>query len=182
VGRASPILLSVWLVQLYGPPSKRSWFTNFVHSSWFGFLSARFIALLLIALAVLWLWRRSRVVGVSIAVLLILGLTAFTVIKSYSPEGIYADLTDLSRDGDQYFLLSNGKLEWMSRNGPMLHWRYEKTKDGWIVTTSDGEIQRLNFSVLGFQMTQQDTGRSTDFFPRRIVPFVRPDWVPDWLQ
>ncbi len=174
------VLLSVGAAKLYDTAPPRSWFYWFVNSPYSSFLIGRFVVLLLLILAIALVWRRCRAFGVSITLLLVLGIAVFSVLKSYSPDGIYADL--LSHESDSYFLLSNGKIEWITKNGSMLHWRYEKTKEGWIVTTSDGEVQKLKFSVFGIQMTQPDTGRSTDFFPRRIIPFVRPEWMPKWLQ
>src|SRR5581483_589834 len=159
-------------------------FIYFIRTGWFSFVLARIMALFLVVLAVLWLWQRSRAVGISVAGVLILSLTAFTAMKSYSPVGSYAVIPGLGHDMDHYFRLADGKVD-LIHDFPRLdadYGHYEKTADGWFLTyggKDDPSVCRLRFSVFGIYLTDTEND-AHHFLPRRMIPFLRPRWMPDW--
>jgi hypothetical protein len=160
-------------------------FMNFMRMGWFSFVLGRIVALFLVVLALRRLWQWSRAVGMSLAGLVIIGLTAFSVIKSYSPAGVYGLVPGLNDDMDHYFRLAGGKVD-LIHDFPRLHGdygHYEKTIDGWFLTYGgkDPSVCRLKFSVLGIYLIDVESGAHR-FLPRRIIPFLRPGWMPDWFQ
>ena len=163
------------------------WFINFVNQGWFGFVLACLVMLLLVVLGVRRLWRWFRPVGTSVGTLLIVGIAIFAIMKSYSPAGIYTNLDEYGRDYDHYWLLANGEMKDVSREGRLHYGRYEKTSDGWILTRTDLADRdlfksKLKFSVFGISLTDPEDPQAALFVPRRIIPFVRPKWMPNWLQ
>jgi lysylphosphatidylglycerol synthetase-like protein (DUF2156 family) len=160
-------------------------FVNSVNAGWFGFVLARIVELFLVVLAVRRLWRWSRAIGASVAAVLILGLTIFSVTASYSPAGIYSDVDEYGRDEDHYFLFADGKVDDIHKDTRGQWGRYEKTADGWIFTQqSNGQplVWRLKFSVFGIYMYTTENPEPRLFLPRRIIPLLRPRWMPNWLQ
>ena len=161
-------------------------FVNLVRQGWFGFVLLRFVMLFLIVFAVRGLWHRSRAFGAAVAVLLIIGLTVFTVIKSYSPDGNYGLIPGLGDEMDHYFRLAGGKVDLVHNYPPLSadYGHYEKTADGWFLTYGgqDPSVCRLRFSVFGIYLTKIEDPQVTNFLPRRIIPVLRPGWMPDWLQ
>ena len=161
-------------------------FVNLVRQGWFSFVFGRFILLTLIVLGMRGLWRWSRAIGTMVAVLLTIGLVVFIIMKSYSPVGSYGFIPGFHDDMDHYFRLADGKVD-LVHNLPRLnadYGHYEKTADGWLLTYGgkDPSVCRLRFSVFGIYLTKIEDRQATNFLPRRIIPFLRPGWIPDWLQ
>jgi len=167
---------------------------DLVRMGWIGFVLARLLLLFLIVLAVRRLWRTFPRLAASITALTILASGAFTVVKSSSPSGIYGfvgeiepmnDAPDLAPDlyhKDHFWRLSAGKVDDCFGLICQHYGRYEKRGDGWVVIHELKEpyVWKLNFSILGFRLIS-DNG-ATAFYPRRIIAFPRPYWMPDWLQ
>ena len=158
-------------------------FIDLTRQGWFSFVLARFVGLYLIVLLVRRLWRWSHRIGISAATLLIIGFAVFSVVKSYSPDGIYCVVGEMAKYDDHYFLFAAGKVEDIHPDTRLRYGHYEKTADGWVVITNDEEpyTEKLKFSVFGIYLTKADNPEPS-FWPRRIIPFLRPSWIPDWLQ
>jgi hypothetical protein len=161
---------------------------------WVGFVFARLVALTLIVLAIRRLWRSFPRFSALIAALAILVLSAFTVLKSYSPEGVYGfvgeiepmnnapDLAPEVYHRDHFWRLSDGKMQDCFGRVCGQSIPYKKTRDGWVLVpkTEQPYWEKLQFSVFGFRLVTHNG--SGAFYPRRIIPFARPYWMPDWLQ
>jgi hypothetical protein len=173
-------------------------FVNLVRMGWTSFMFVRLVALLLVLLAIRRLWRTSVAAAASMTAVVILGLGTFSVLKSYSPEGIYGfvgelepmnDAPDIAPEfyhKDHFWRFSRGKVEDCFGNVCGRYGRYEKTADGWIVIHEVEEpfAWKLQFSVFGFRLRKVEDHDPVfgELYPRRIIPFARPYWMPDWLQ
>jgi hypothetical protein len=174
-------------------------FIDLVRMGWFGFVFAHLAALLLLVLAIHWLWRSFPRIGAVVAASIVIGLGALSVVKSYSPEGTYGyvgeiepmndapDLAPALYRKDHFIRLSAGKMDEFFGNVRLPYGRYEKTPRGWILTQGWGEnplVWRLEFSILGIRMISviDNDKAATAYQPRRIIPVARPIWMPDWLQ
>jgi hypothetical protein len=169
-------------------------FINSVRKGWFGFIFARLVALFLVVLALRRLWRWSPLFGGLISGLGILFLGGFFAVKSYSPDGVYGFVGEIepSNDSpwspelfhkDHFWRISGAKVQdcYGDICGPFA--QYKKTPDGWVIVAEDGRDfwSKLQFSVFGFRLVSNNRLK-TEFYPRRIIPFARPYWMPQWMQ
>ena len=183
-----PLTLVVLFIELGGKSAVQfhdgwyNWFYYLVSGGWFGYLLTRLVALILAGLMVQRVWQRSRVAGVALAALLVLSLTIFVWIKSYSPAGIYAAVDAIERDGDAYFVFAGGKVRYVGKEIDGEYARYQKTLDGWTLTTADHFVYKLKFSWFGIWLINVEAPENRLLLGRRIIPFLRPDWMPKWLQ
>jgi hypothetical protein len=156
---------------------------NLWNTGWIEFVLMRIVALFLIALAIGRLVRWSRAVGVSVAALVVLGLSIFVVLTSYSPTGIYGTIDEIPRcDGDHYYRLARGQFDSVAKVGVDEMGHYEKTAEGWILTWAGNSRYKLKFSWFGVWATSIESPQSGWILGRRIVPFLRPEWTPSWMQ
>lgn len=158
------------------------WLFYLVYGGWFGYVLLRIVGLFVVGLAVRRVWRRSFVVGVSLAVLAVLSLSLFAFMKSYSPAGIYGAVDQLEGNGDHYYVFGGGRVRYVDKDTDVQWGRYEKTLDGWTLTTADHVVYKLKASWFGLCLTNVAAPKSKMIWGRRIVPFLRPDWMPNWLQ
>jgi ABC-type transport system involved in multi-copper enzyme maturation permease subunit len=172
----------VSVIEIWGRWPGYFWFMNLVRAGWFSFVLVRIIVFFLVALAVRRLSRSSRAAGAAVAGLLILGVTIFSVMASYSPAGIYGVVDEIEGDGDHYYIFADGKVEDVYKDGRAQWGRYEKTADGWVLTLPDHRVFKLKSSWFGIWWTNVEAPDSTLCLGRRIIPFLRPDWMPNWLQ
>ena len=146
---------------------------------------------------VIWLvWRRSHRLGKILALVIILLGTTFVVAKSISPAGKYAvggcrgpgfEAMGIS---DEYYLLSGGVYYDVVDGRPHRMGSYYRKNGQWILRMDrrDGALdeQKLRFSVLGFDTVlppiEGEAYRPTNFNHRRLVPFTKPRWMPEWLE
>jgi len=170
-------------------------FVDLVSRGWVGFVFVRLVVLLLVALAIQRLWRRFAWIAASVTFLALIGLGAVAAVKSHSPDGTYGYVCELEpvntlRDipelyhKDHFWRFSHDKVEDCFGNRCAHYGRYEKTADGWIVIHEVQEpyTWKLQFSMFGYRLIRPEDGDATAFCPRRIIPFARPYWMPDWLQ
>src|SRR5262249_9246078 len=111
---------------------------------WFGFIFARVTAVFLIVLVIRRLWRSFSRFTASLTFIALFCFGAFSVMKSYSPEGDYGfvgeiepmndapDLAPALYHKDHFFRLSHGDMKDFFGDVPLYYGRYEKTPDGWI--------------------------------------------------
>ncbi len=67
---------------------------------------------------------------------------------------------------------------------------YHKKDGQWVlrIDRRDGQLdeQKLRFSLLGFDTVippiEGNPGGPTTFERRRLIPFTRPLWIPEWLE
>jgi hypothetical protein len=67
---------------------------------------------------------------------------------------------------------------------------YYRKNDQWILRMDRKDDvldeQKLRFSVLGFDTLippiEGNEGGPTSFNRRRLVPFTKPSWMPEWLE
>ncbi len=162
-------------------------FVDSINQGWFAFVLVRTVALFLIVVAVRCLWRFYRGIAVAIAALLIAGVITFSLVKMYSPTGIYSFTFEEIEyvGGDHYCSVADGKLEDVHRDQHFHFGRYYKSGNDWIVAMDRPShifVFKLKFSVFGIRMTNIEDPKESMFYPRRIIPFVRPHWMPNWLQ
>jgi hypothetical protein len=159
------------------------WLLGMVNASWFAFVLIRITAVFLAALLVGWLWRRSRTIGATIGIGLLLAITTFCIMTSYLPAGIYGVVDEIERwpDEDHYYRFANGKFESVSKDGAVQMGHYEKTADGWILSWADTRY-KLKSSWFGIWMINAEFPENRSFLGRRILPFLRPASCPYWLQ
>src|ERR1700676_2742670 len=127
----------------------------------------------------------SRRMGHRIA---IIGLSSFRCGEVVFPSG-HVRLHRRDRAAraiqDHFFRLSGGRVDDFDGDTHYQYGRYEKTRDGWVVVQrlhdGDGIVWRLKFSVFGILLINKENG-GTISLPRRLVPFMRPGWMPNWLQ
>jgi hypothetical protein len=174
------------------------WTRYCIYGGWFGFALIRIVILFLLLFIARALWRWSRNVGRPLATLIILGLLTFLVMTWYSPAGIYGVVDRIEDPFDHYFVFAGGKVEFVRQpyffilgekvdapqNAKMEWGRYEKTANGWIMTETGehGSRYRLQSSWLGIRLINLETPESQMIWGRRLIPWLRPDWMPDWLQ
>ena len=153
-------------------------------------------ALLLGVLGLWKLWRAApRIATIAIAVV-VLGGTALVTATSISPAGKYAvggckgpGLAALGIT-DEYYQLSGGVFYDVVDGQRHRMGSYYKKNGQWIlqIYRRDGELdeQKLRFSVLGFDTLlppiEGEEYRPTTFERRRLIPFSRPQWFPEWLE
>ena len=159
------------------------------------FLLGFLIVILVISVGVWLLWRTSPRVGKSLALVILLGGGAFVLAKSLSPSGKYAvggcKGPGLRSFGisDEYYELSDGVYYDVVDGRRKRMGSYRRKEHEWVVVW-DGEgpfaEQKLRFSVLGFYTVipaiEGNEGGPTDFNRRRLIPFPRPRWIPEWLE
>lgn len=151
-------------------------------------------ALLLGVLALWRLWRSGPRIAMSVTAVVVLGGAALVIATSISPIGKYAigGCRGLGYEytQDEFYELSGGV--WYDVIGGHRHrlGSYYKKDGQWIlrVDRRDGEFdeQKLRFSVLGFYTVippiEGNPGGPTNFERRRMIPFARPRWIPEWLE
>jgi|GEM_PF-3539854 len=155
------------------------------------------IALLVMALVVWRVWRASPRIGKLLALLILLGGGTFALAKSLSPSGKYAvggcRSAGLRSFGisDEYYELSGGVYYKVVDGNRRRVGSYRKKDGQWTVRwdgDGDGPYAelKLRFSVLGFYTIlppfENNEGGPTVFNRRRIIPFSRPHWMPEWLE
>ena len=155
------------------------------------------LLLLVIAAVVVWrVWRASPRTGKVLFALIVLGGTTFVVAKSVSPAGKYA-VGGCRGPGfrwlgisDEYYHLSGGVFYDVVDGHRERIGSYYKKNGEWILRMDhkDGTLdeQKLRFSVLGFDTVlppmEGDEYRPTNFNHRRLIPFTKPRWMPEWLE
>ena len=169
-------------------------FIDLMRMGWFGLVFVRLVALIVVTIAVHQMWRVLPRFGPPIAALLAIAAGWFAVAKTVSPEGTYGYVGEIEPlnnapelvpelyQKDHFWRFVHGEVQdcfgdFCVRYGP-----YERTAEGWTVVR-DGEepfTWKLKFSVLGFQLVGENG--PTAYHPRRLLPFPRPYWMPDWLQ
>jgi hypothetical protein len=126
--------------------------------------------------------------------LVVLGGAALVAAKSISPAGKYAigGCRGLGYEytQDEFYQLSG--CVWYDVIGGHRHrlGSYYKKDGQWIlrIDRKDGILdeQKLRFSLLGFDTVirpiEGNPGGPTTFERRRIIPFTRPRWIPEWLE
>jgi len=147
-----------------------------------------FLPLMFFVIAlVLWrVWRRSRVLGAASAAVVALSIAIFAFAKSRSPAGIYSCINEIEPmcpEKDCFIRLSQGRVDHVECGATHHYGSYQKTPNGWTVTheTKEPFTWRLRFSIFGCRYIADD-GSATAYFPRRLIPFTRPSWMPDWIQ
>lgn len=147
------------------------------------------------ALLIWLIWRNSRRFGIWATAIVVLATATFVIAKSVSPagkysvgeEGIYTE--ENPRDEvDKFYHLSGGKAYLVVDGKRSCVASYYKTRQGWVwenMTKRDGvpDKFRIRFSVIGFDIVDLNGQGDPGWFNRRrVVPFARPRWMPDWLQ
>ena len=176
----------------------RNWFTTTIRAGWFAFVLVRVVVFFLIALVVRLLWRWPRTLSRSIAILIVVSLVTSIVTISYSPIGVYGVVDKIEDPFDHYFVFAGGKVEFVrqpyffilgdkvdSPEEADVQWgHYGKTANGWIMieTGEHGRRFKLKSSWFGIRMCNIEAPGNCILLGRRILPFLRPDWMPDWLQ
>lgn len=147
-----------------------------------------------VVFAALWrVWRAWPRVGKWLTVFVLLGCTTFVLAKSVSPAGRYA--VGGCRGGyeytnDEFYELAGGVFFDVIAGHRHRCGSYYKRNGQWIlkVDRRDNVLdeQKLRFSVLGFDTVippiEGSEGAPTNFNRRRLVPFSRPHWIPEWLE
>jgi hypothetical protein len=154
------------------------------------------VAAFAISIAVCRVWRASPRVGKLLTVVIVLVAGAFVVAKSLSPAGKYA-VGGCRGPGfrglgisDEYYQLSGGVVYDVVDGHRERTGSYYKKNGQWILRMDrrDGVLdeQRLRFSVIGFDTVlpsvEGDEYRPTNFNRRRLIPFTKPQWMPEWLE
>ena len=151
---------------------------------------------LIVAIIVWLVWRVSPRVGKLLSLIIVFGSAAFVVAKSVSPTGKYAvggcrgpgfEAMGIS---DEYYQLSGGLFYDIVDGRRHRIGSYYRKNGQWIlqIDRRDGELdeQKLRFSVLGFDTVlppiEGDKYRPTNFNHRRLIPFTKPRWMPEWLE
>jgi energy-coupling factor transporter transmembrane protein EcfT len=150
--------------------------------------------LLLGALGLWRLWRSApRIALFATAIVLVGGATLVTA-TSVSPAGKYAiggcrgGLYEYTED--EYYELSGGVYYYVVGGRRQRMGSYYKKNGQWIlqIDRRDGQLdeQKLRFSLLGFDTVippmGNNSGGPTTFERRRLIPFTRPPWIPEWLE
>jgi hypothetical protein len=155
-----------------------------------------FVAALVIVVVVWRVWRASSRFGMLLTAAIVLGCTTFVVAKSVLPAGKYAvggcrgpGLRSFGIS-DEYYQLSGGVFYDVVDGQRHRMGSYYRKNGQWIlqIDRRDGELdeQKLRFSVLGFDTVlppiEGDEYRPTNFNRRRLIPFSKPRWMPEWLE
>lgn len=128
--------------------------------------------------------KRRRIIHVCcILALLLLGLACFT--RPPSPSGRYVADSRIGIEGDFYWEFANGKVALVYEGGrDETFGTYGRTPEGWCWTNDHGggsTVFRLRCSwwqLRCFDETELQVGTMR----RRVIPVLRPQWVPDWIQ
>ena len=177
-----------------------NWFSDIVNKGWFAFILIRVGVFVLLLFVVGLVSRRSRFAGQIAAAALIVGLVVFLFITSHYPAGVYAVVDKIEGDGEDYFVFAGGKETYVhsriylimgekTDGGQDEHVQvghYEKTADGWILTQVNNDNSHYTYKMkpswLVIWLIDMDVPESRVVLGRRILPFLRPDWMPNWLQ
>lgn len=154
------------------------------------------IAAMLVSLIVWRVWRASPRLGKLLGLIIVLGSSAFVVAKSVSPAGTYA-VGGCRGPGfkeigifDEYYLLSSGVYYDVVNGYAHRMGSYYQKNGQWILRMDrvDGVVdeQKLRFSVFGFDTVipriEGNEGGPTEFNRRRLLPFTKPKWMPEWIE
>jgi len=152
--------------------------------------------LLLVALTLWKLWRSAPRIAVFATAFVVLGGAALITAKSISPSGKYA-VGGCRGPGlqwfgisDEYYQLSGGVFYDVVDGQRHRIGSYYRKNGQWILQMDrrDGELdeQKLRFSLLGFDTVlppiEGEEYRPTNFNHRRLIPFTKPRWLPQWLE
>jgi hypothetical protein len=150
---------------------------------------------LLLGVFGLWrLWRSAPRIALFAATVVVLGGAALVTATSISPAGKYAlggcRGMDCEYTEDEYYELSGGVFYYVVAGRRHRIGSYYKKNGQWVlqIDRRDGELdeQKLRFSLLGFDTLlppiEGEEYRPTNFERRRLIPFTRPRWIPEWLE
>ena len=153
------------------------------------------VGVLLLVLFGLWrLWRSAPRIAIFATAALVLGGAALVTATSLSPAGKYAigGCRGLGYEytQDEYYELSGGVFYDVIDGRRYRMGSYYKKNGQWVlqIDRRDGELdeQKLRFSLLGFDTLlppiEGEDYRPTNFERRRLIPFTRPRWIPEWLE
>jgi hypothetical protein len=155
-----------------------------------------FVSAVLITVVIRRVWRASSRVGMLLTAAVVLACTTFVVAKSASPSGKYAvggcrgpgfEALGIS---DEYYQLAGGVFYDVVNGRRQRMGSYYRKNGQWIlqIDRRDGEVdeQKLRFSVLGYDTVlppiEGEKYRPTNFNRRRLIPFTKPRWMPEWLE
>lgn len=129
--------------------------------------------------------RRKRYILIAGAGLLVVVALAFLTNPS-SPSGRYVANPNLALEGDFYWQFSGGHARIVYDGGSDQTGTYSFTNGSWFIDTSGSihapqHLWRIECSWFGVQL-YDETGKRVDSMRRRIIPCLRPDWMPDWMQ
>jgi hypothetical protein len=151
-------------------------------------------ALLIVVLGLWRLWHSAPRIAMFATAVVVLGSAALVTATSLSPAGKYA-VEGCRGPGyeytyDEYYELSGGVFYDVVAGHRHRMGSYYKKNGQWVlqIDRRDGELdeQKLRFSLLGFDTLlppiEGEEYRPTDFERRRLIPFARPRWIPQWLE
>src|SRR5215475_8292171 len=154
------------------------------------------MAVVIVLTVVCRVWRTSPRFDKLLIAMILLGAMTFVVTKAVSPTDKYA-IGGCRGPGlrwfgisDEYYQLSDGVLYDVVDGRRQRMGSYYEKNGKWIVQTDlrDGEPdeQKLRFSVLGFDFVipsiEGNEDSPTNFNRRRLIPFTKPRWMPEWLE
>jgi hypothetical protein len=133
----------------------------------------------------------SQRVGRLLSLIIVLASVAVVVTKSVSPVGgcrgprlkaLGISDENYQLSGGVYYDVVNGKVNRMGS--------YYRKNGQWTLRIDhvNGVVdeQGLRFSFLGFDTViaplEGNEGGPTSFNRRRLIPFTRPSWMPEWLE
>ncbi len=127
--------------------------------------------------------RRRIIWGCGLLVLVTIGLACFT--NPRSPAGRYVADSRIGIEGDFYWEFSRGKVSLIHEGGRDECGTYARKPDGWSWTkpygkgkTSEFKIQYSWWELRIFD----ESGQPAATMRRRVVPGLRPRWVPEWIK
>ena len=117
--------------------------------------------------------------------LLVAGFLFFT--HPSSPAGRYVADPRIAVVGDAYWEMADGKWALVYRGGrEKTFGTYARRGEGWVLFNragpdGTGDGFKIECSWFGLRLIDSN-GDQVAYLRRRIVPFLRPDWVPGWFQ
>lgn len=151
-------------------------------------------ALLLLVFGLWRLWRSAPRIAMFATAGVVLGGAALVTATSISPAGKYAiggcRGLEYEYTQDEFYELSGGVFYDVVAGHRQRMGSYYKKDGQWVlqINRRDGELdeQKLRFSLLGFDTLlppiEGEEYRPTNFERRRLIPFTRGRWIPEWLE
>ena len=132
--------------------------------------------------------RRRLYLVCGVIALAVAAVLCFT--KPSGPGGRYVADSRIGIQGDFYWEFVHGKWSLVYKGGRDDYFgTYARTGDGWVLTNrpdlqlkyGKSETWKIECSWFGVSFFDE-SGKRGEHFRRRVIPFLRPNWMPNWMQ